>query len=524
MFSPHLAAIDLVIVGTYLVAMMALGLALARRNRNQEDFFLAGRSMTWPLVGFSLFATNISSSGLVGFAGDAYATGISVYNYEWTGSLILVFFALFILPSLLRSRVYTLPEFLELRYSRTIRLYLAVLSLFLAVVVGAASWLYSGSLVLSMVFPGTPIWALIAGLGVVTGVYAISGGLRAVMITDMVQGILLLGVSVLVAALATEAAGGWQAVMAATPPEKLSLIRPADDPGVPWIGLLTGLPLLGLYFMTTNQTVVQRALAAKSLKHGQWGALFCAFLKLFALFIIVMPGTAALVLYPDLPNADLVYPTLMFDLLPAGLLGLAVAGFLAALMSSLDSALSSSATIVTMDFVRLRWPALSGRALLHIGRATGVILLLFAILWAPQIARFESLFKYFQTVMSYATAPVVVLFMAGIFWPRANRVGAMATVVVGLAAAALIFVLREVAGVIEWHFLLVGPVVFAISGLAMVAGSLLSPAPDRAAIGPLLYHRGPDQQDERQRPRWQDPRLQAAAIAAAILVIVIAFR
>lgn len=521
MFSVNLATVDLLIIGAYLVAMMALGLVLARGNRNQEDFFLAGRSMSWPFVGFSLFATNFSSSGLVGYAGDAYATGISVYNYEWMGAIILIVFALFILPSLLRSRVYTLPEFLELRYGRAARLYLALLSLFLAVVVGAASMLYAGSLVLGMAFPGVSQGALIMGLAVVTGIYAISGGLRAVMITDLVQGILLLGASVLITLAAMEAAGGWQAVMAAAPPEKLSLIRPADDPGVPWTGLLTGLPLLGLYYWTTNQTVVQRALAAKSIEHGQWGALFCAFLKLFPLFIMVLPGTAALILYPDLPRADLVYPTLMFDLLPVGLLGLALAGFLAALMSSLDSNLSSSATLVTMDFVALRWPSLSGRALLRVGRVSGVFLLLLAILWAPQIARFESLYKYFQMVMSYAAGPVVVLFLAGIFWPRANRAGALATIVTGLAGAAIIFLAREVTGLIDWHFLAVGPAVFALCAVAMLAGSLASPPPDRAAIEPLLFTRSPPRP---ARPAAQDPRWQAAAITAAILAIIAAFR
>jgi SSS family solute:Na+ symporter len=521
MFSGRLATIDLAIVGLYLVAMMVLGLALARSNRDQEDFFLAGRSMTWPLVGFSLLATNFSSSGLIGFAGDAYATGISVYNYEWMAALVLIVFALFILPSLLRSRVYTLPEFLELRYSRGIRLYLAALQLFLGVVLGAGSMLYAGSLVLTMVFAGVPVWALIAGLGAVTGIYAISGGLRAVMITDLVQGILLIGASLLIAIFAFDAAGGWQAVMAAAPPEKLSLVRPADDPGVPWTGLLTGLPLLGLYYWTTNQTVVQRALAARSIEQGQWGALFCAFLKLFPLFIMVLPGTAALVLYPDLPRADLVYPTLMFDLLPAGLLGLALAGFLAALMSSLDSSLSSSATLVTMDFVRLRWPQLSGRALLRIGRIASVLLLLFAILWAPQIARFDSLFKYIQMIMSYAAGPVVLLFLAGIFWPRANRAGAAAAVVTGLAAAAIIFVAREVTGSIDWHFLAVGPAVFVASAVAMVAASLATPPPDRATIAPLLFTAHPFCP---QRPAWQDPRWQAVGIVAMLVVIVIAFR
>jgi len=520
-FSGRLASVDLLILAVYLAAMMALGLALARGNRDQEDFFLAGRSMRWPFVGFSLLATNFSSTGLIGLAGDAYATGISVYNYEWMAALVLIVFALFLLPSLLRARVYTLPEFLELRYSRAIRLYLAVLQLLLSVVVGAASVLYAGSLVLTMIFPGVPAWVLIAGLGAVTGVYAISGGLRAVMITDLVQGILLMAVSVLITILAMQAAGGWQAVLDAAPPEKLSLILPADDPGVPWTGLVTGLPLLGLYFWTTSQTAVQRALAAKSMAHGQWGALFCAFLKLSPLFIMVLPGTAALVLYPDLPRADLVYPMLMFDLLPAGLLGLALAGFLAALMSSLDSELSSSATLVTMDFVRLRWPQLSGRALLRTGRITSLVLLLCAISWAPQIARFDSLFKYFQTIISYAAGPVVLLFLAGIFWPRANRAGAAAAVIAGMAAAAIIFAAKEVTGLIDWHFLLVGPAVFVVSAIAMVAASLATPPPDRAAIAPLLFTRDPPRPG---RPAWQDPRWQAIGILATTAAIVVTFR
>ena len=334
-----LGAVDLGLIAAYFVGSIALGIWFGRRHETAEDFFLAGRGMLWPVIGISLFASNISSSTLVGLAGDAYATGISVYNYEWMAAVVLVVFAIFFLPFLLRARVYTMPEFLARRFSGSARTYFALLTLFLNIVVDTAGGLYAGALMLGMIFPGIDLWVVVAVLAVAAGIYTAFGGLAAVMYTDVIQAALLILGSVLISLFAYQAIGGWDAVVAAVPAEKLSLIRPPGDPGVPWPGLLSGVFLLGFYFWCTNQFMVQRVLSARSLDHGRWGVLFAGLLKLPVLFIMVLPGSFALLLYPGLERPDLVYPTLLFDLLPVGVLGLVIAGFIAALMSQIDAQL-----------------------------------------------------------------------------------------------------------------------------------------------------------------------------------------
>ena len=240
----------------------------------------------------------------------------------------------------------------------------------------------------------------------------------------------------------------------------LSLIRPLDEPGVPWLGLFTGLPLLGFYFWCTNQFMVQRVLSAKNLQHGRLGSLFAGLLKLPVLFIMVLPGTFAILLFPDLPKADLVYPTLMFELLPVGLLGLVMAGFIAALMSQIDSTLNSASTLVTMDFVAKAKPQLSQKQLMVVGRWITFIFMVLAVLWAPQIERFGSLFKYLQKVLSYTVPPVVAMFLVGIFWKRANAQGAFFSLVIGVVLGAICFYMNDIAGITSVHFLYVAPILF----------------------------------------------------------------
>ena len=285
-----LSAIDMGLVVIYFIFMIGLGLYFAGRNEDAQDYFLAGRRMTWPIVGFSLFASQVSSTSLIGLAGDAYSTGISVYNYEWMSAILLVFFALFLLPLYLKSQVYTMPEYLERRYDGKSRTYFAVLTLFLNIVLDTAGSLYAGALVLKLVFPDIPIWQTITVLAFLAGAYTIMGGLSAVMITDTIQAVLMILASLTISVLAVHYAGGWSSITAAVEPNMLSLIRPLDDPGMPWLGMLLGVPLLGFYFWCTNQFMVQRVLGAKDTMHGRRGAIFAGFLKLPVLFLMVIPG------------------------------------------------------------------------------------------------------------------------------------------------------------------------------------------------------------------------------------------
>lgn len=518
-----LHTIDMVIIGLYMLFVVWLGLRLGQKHDTAEDYFLAGRSMIWPFVGISLFASNISSTTLIGLAGDAYHTGISVFNYEWMATFVLVFFAIFFLPFLLRSKVYTMPEFLSKRYDNRARTYFSLLTLFLNIVVDTAASLYAGALVLKLIFPDVPLWQTILILAVVAGVYTIAGGLAAVIYTDAIQTVLLMIGAVTVTVLAVGKIGSWDAVHAVVPDDMISLIRPHGDAGVPWTGLITGVPLLGFYFWCTNQFMVQRVLSAKDLNHGRWGSLFAGLLKLPVLFVMVLPGTMAIVLYPDLPNPDLVYPTLLMDLLPVGLLGLVLAGFIAALMSQIDSTLNSASTLITMDFIAQKKPDLDNHQLMVAGRWVTFGFMLLAALWAPQIQEFGSLFKYLQKVLSYAVPPVVALFLVGIFWKRANSHGAFLTLTVGVGAGVFLFIANEIVGWVDLHFLFVAPLLFLLSVVVLVAGSLSSapPPPEKAedyTWSMEFYHA--ETRDLAGVPWYQNYRVLSVGLVILTLVIV----
>jgi SSS family solute:Na+ symporter len=522
-----ISTLDIGIVLAYFVGMIVLGMVLARRSKGAEDYFLAGRNMVWPFIGLSLFASNISSTTLVGLSGDAYATGISVYNYERMAAVILVVFAVVFLPIILRRQVFTMPEFLAGRYDGRIRTYFSLLTLFLSVVVETAGSLFAGAIVIQLALPGVPLWQIMTVLALIAGFYTVTGGLAAVMITDAVQAVLLLLGSAVITWIALDQIGGWNVLMEEVGSEKLSLIRPIGDAGVPWLGLMTGVPILGFYYWATNQAIVQRALSAKSVDHGRWGAIFAGALKLPPLFIMVLPGSMAILLYPELENANQVYPTMMFDLLPAGLLGLTLAGFLAAIMSQIDSALNSASTLVTMDFIRRAKPNLSSRQLMHIGRIVMVGFLVFAIVWAPIIANFRSIFAYIQTMFSYAVPPIVALFVLGVFWRRANASGGAACMVVGLALGIGGFLAIEVFGLFSLHFLYMAPLLFLACCIALVLGSLRAPPPDPSTVDEYIWSPSlfaAESAELAAKPAWQNYRYQALTLLLVTTAIVVAFR
>ncbi|GAB4182969.1 MAG: sodium:solute symporter [Wenzhouxiangellaceae bacterium] len=526
----NLSTLDSVIVLAYFAFVVYLGVRIGHGQKNTEDYFLAGRSMIWPFVGLSLYASNMTSTSLVGLSGDAYATGISVFNYEWMAVVVLVIFAVFFLPLYLSSRVYTMPEFLERRYDARSRYYFAAITLIGNIVIDTAGTLFAGAILISLIFPAMALWQIILLLSLVAGFYTILGGLKAVIYTDAVQVVLLLAGAVVVSVIAYQQVGGWEPVQAVTSPEMLSLIRPLDDPGMPWPALLFGVPLLGFYFWCTNQFMVQRILSAKNTDHGRWGVLFAAALKLPVIFIMVFPGTMARVLYPDLSQPDLVYPTMLFDLLPAGLLGLVVAGFIAAVMSSLDSTLNSASTLVTMDFVRPLKPQLDQQQLLRVGRWVTFVFMLLAAAWAPQIASFESLFKYLQGVLSYIAPPIVALFFLGVLWPRANAQGAFATLMVGL----LLSIIHISGRVLEaqWlpdlgHFLYVAPVLLVICLLTHVVVSLATTPPDAQRIAPYLWTRqlyAAESAQLRRQAWYQNYRILSVLLLIATAILVYRYR
>jgi solute:Na+ symporter, SSS family len=528
------STLDLVVVLVCAGGIVGLGLAVSRRTfgirtsrPKVEEYFLAARASRWPAIGLALFASNISPTAIVGLAGAAYVMGISVYDYEWSAGVILVFYCVFLLPFVLRSRAYTMPEFLERRYDGRARLYFAALNVFLNIFVDAAAALYCGALVCRLLLPGLPLWEIVAALAGAAGIYTLAGGLRAVIYTQALQAILLIAGAVTVSVAAFSRAGGWHAVMRHVDPAKLSLIRPVADPGVPWPGLVLGIPVLGLYYWCTNQYIVQQTLSARSIDDGRRGAIFAGLLKLSVLFLLVLPGTCAIVLFPHLRQSNLVYPALLLRLLPVGLLGLVAAGFVAATMASVAATLNSASTIVTMDLAKRIAPRLTDAGLVRIGRTTMVVVLLVAMLWAPLLPRFGTLWEYLQAMLAYAVPPIVALVMTGAFWRGANAAGAGAMLVLGTGCGMVLFIANVPLHMLHLHFLYVAPILLAIDVSILVAGSLLSRAP-RSALAAALVWTPEYYREETERLRsvtpWRNYRLQAAGLLVLTAIVVVIFR
>src|SRR6056300_1851975 len=324
-----LATLDIAVILIYLLGIVIYGISKSKRS-SSEDYFLGGRTMTWPIVGIALFSANISSSTLVGLASDAFQTNINVYNYEWYAVVVLIFFAIFFLPFYLRSGVYTMPEFLERRYDKKSRYYFSFITILGNVMVDTAAGLYVGSIVLKLLFPEVSSTIIIIILAIAAAAYTIPGGLNSVIQTEVIQAVLLIIGSCLLTFFAFEQlGGGWDAMMSqldnmlaagevnfgnrlaegkfipANSGEVFSLVRPNNDDFMPWWGLLTGVPLLGFYFWANNQFMVQRVLSAKDLNHGRWGALAAGLMKIPIIFIMIVPGVIAIVLFSDLDISSL---------------------------------------------------------------------------------------------------------------------------------------------------------------------------------------------------------------------------
>ncbi len=532
-----LAPLDLAIIVGYFAVVGIIGYVVAQRIESGEDLFLAGRTLAWGTIGFSLFASNISSTTLIGLAGDAYRTGIAVSNYEWMAGIVLVFIAVFFVPFFIRSGLTTIPEYLEKRFDVRSRKYFSGLTIFTSVIIDTAGGIYAGTLVIKTFFPD-----LILGMGpemdfyvtcfilaLIAGVYTAAGGLAAVVYTDILQAVILLVGSVFIAGITfAEFDFSWAQATAQLPEGHLSLMRPMGAEGLPWLGTLVGVPILGFYYWGLNQYIVQRILGARDLDNARWGAMLGGLLKLLPLFIMVLPGAFALQLYPDLGNPDQVFPTLVTDLLPVGIVGLVMAGLIAAIMSTIDSTLNSASTLITIDFVKPRWPDLTPQQVGTVGRVTTIILMLFAAVWAPQIREFPGLWSYIQSVLSYLVPPVVAVFLLGIFWPRTNGSGAFATLLGGHALSIAVFLCAQdgllfADAPIDLHFTIIAGILTALCLGMLVAFSLtLGPPPAEEEIDDLTWanrvlETGP------AMAWYKNYRVHAATVLALTAVMLVVF-
>jgi SSS family solute:Na+ symporter len=388
-----------------------------------------------------------------------------------------------------------------------------------------AGALYAGGVVISTIYPGVPLWQIIAGLALVAGIYTIFGGLSAVVITDAIQAVVLLLGASLVSFIAWQQIGSWEQVVQALPPDGTSLIQPATDDVLPWPGLL-GVFIIGFYFWCTNQVIVQRTLGARDENHGRWGALFGGLLKVPALFILIMPGMFAATLYPGLENPDNAFPLLAFDLMPVGLRGLIGAALIAAIMSSVDSTLNSASTIVTMDYVKTLRPDTDDRALTVIGRVTTGIFMIIATIWAPQIQNFPTLWSYLQSILGYIVPPVVAAFILGIFWRRANRHGAFWTLVTVGPLGVVLFIIIEALGVFEFQFLYSNILLTLLSFAVLIGVSLSTEEPAPEKIENTTWKPQDWENETRQLsdvPWYANYRILSSILVLVTLVIIIMF-
>ena len=438
---------DLIAFILFIVFVIGVSLWASRGQSTSEDYFLAGRNLSWWLIGFSLIASNISTEHFVGMAGRGYDLGLVIASYEWIAAVTLVLVGLWFLPKFLRLGIYTIPQFLEHRYDQGARTLMAVYMMLAYVFVALATVLYSGALALEAVFgiPTTPgIWLI----GMLAGVYTVIGGPRAVVWSDLIQGVALLLGGVLVTVLGFQEIGGWVAFTELAG-DKLHTVLPFNHPEMPWVAVfIGGLWIPNIFYWGLNQFITQRTLAAGSLADAQKGIFLAASIKLFIPFIIVFPGIMAAELYADqITIADQAYPIMIRELLPAGLSGIMFAALFGAVMSSLDSMLNSAATIFTLDlYQRYRAPDATPTQLVTIGRRATAVLVIVGCLWAPIVAAAGSVFEYIQMFWGFISPGIVAVFIFGLFTKSTPPIAANGALVLGIPVyGSLLWLLPRVA-------------------------------------------------------------------------------
>ena len=487
---------DLVVIAGYFLILLGIGYWAARREKNvSADYFLASRDVGWLAVGASLFASNIGSEHLVGLAGTGAASGLAVGHFEWLACFILLLLGWLFVPFYLRSGVYTMPEFLERRFNPASRWYFTWVSIVGYVLTKISVTLFAGGVVIRAV-TGWSVWTSAVVLIVVTGLYTIFGGLRAVIYTEVMQAVVLIVGSAALALVGLAAVGGWSGLEARVPADFFSMWKPTSHPDFPWTGIVFGAPILGVWYWCTDQHIVQRVLAARNVSEARRGTILAGFLKILPVFIFVLPGIIAAALYQDIRGgaADTAYPALVTRLLPAGFKGLVLAGMLAALMSSLASAFNSCSTLLTWDVYRKLRPDASEQRLVAVGRATTVILVVLGLLWIPFMKYISpQLYIYLQSVQAYIAPPIAACFLLGIMNPRLNGRGAMAALITGFVCGAgrlgLELGKAHLAGGTVWswiagiNFLHFAALLFVLCAAVLVATSLATPppAPERVA-------------------------------------------
>jgi len=526
----QLGTIDILFVVLYLLIIAGVSVWSIRKSKSSPSgYFLANRNLGWWVIGASILASNVGSEHIVGLAGTAAKSGLVMGHYELHSWIVLVLGWVFV-PFYMRSMVYTMPEFLERRFNAKARRLLSVIQLLSYVITKASVTIFAGALVFNS-FLGVDFWTGAIILVVVTGIYTVLGGLHTVMYTEAIQAIVLLFGSAVLLFIGLDKVGGWQAMIASIPKEKLNMFPPLSDPDFPWVGILLASPIVGLWYWCTDQHIVQRCLAGKNEKEARRGTIFAAYLKLLPFFIFLIPGLIAYGLSQqgklELTDANAAFPTLVKAIMPVGLRGLLAGGLLAALMSSLASVYNACSTLFTMDIYQKIKPAADDKELVRVGRiATGVVVLL-GMAWIPMMGRVsDTLYQYLQSVQSYLAPPIAAVFLLGVFFKRINATGAYTAMVVGFITGLLKLTLEmfksHFSGIVYQfatiNFLYFCILLFIFSMVLMVIVSLLTEKPPEQQIRGLTFATTVAQDKAASRASWNAKDVVLSLIVVAIII------
>ncbi|MDO9593478.1 MAG: sodium:solute symporter [Lutibacter sp.] len=525
-----LDALDWVSIGIYFLVLLGIVVWVVRkRQANTEDYFLAGRNIGWFVVGASIFASNIGSEHVVGLAGAGAGNKLPMLIYEIQAWVVLLLGWVF-LPFYARSGVFTMPEFLEKRFDARSRWILSVFSIIAYVLTKISVTIYAGGIVVSALL-GIDFWTGAIATVILTGIYTVIGGMRAVVYTETLQAIILVIGAGALTYIGLEHVGGWGSMKETLEPGYLNMWRSASDPEFPWPALFITSTIVGVWYWCTDQYIVQRTLTARNITEGRRGTIFGALLKLLPVFLFLVPGVIAVTLkmrgelHYDTP--DQAFPVLMSNLLPSGLRGLVAAGLLAALMSSLASVFNSVSTLFTVDIYQKLRPNTPQKKLVRTGQIATVIVVIIGIIWIPIMANISGvLYEYLQKVQSYIAPPIVAVFLMGIFHKRINGQGAFVTLVVGFIVGAFRIVLEltkdslDPKGLLfklgDMNFLTFGAWFFLFCIILTIIVSLLTKAPTEEKVENLTF--GTITEEERIKNKnsytWVD-------IAVSILVVAI---
>ncbi len=570
--------VDWIIVLAYFGIILGLAWRVMRqKQRTSTDYFLAGRNLGWLIIGASIFASNIGAEHLVGLAGTGATDGVAMAHYELHAWCLLVL-GWIMVPFYARSMVFTMPEFLERRFSPTARTVLSLISLVAYVLTKLAVGIFAGGIVFSVLLPEVhfmgfdSFWIGSFLVVIITGIYTVMGGLKAVAYTEAIQTFIFIIGSALVTYFGLKALGGWGELRHIAGSEMFNLWKPLVPEGIqgtwapvqevgrmawyfndnyPWIGMLFCAPIIGLWYWCTDQYIVQRVLGAPNERQARRGSISASFFKLLPVFLFIIPGIIAFalaksgripVLQQELfgaggelvrANAQKAFPLLVAYILPVGVRGIVVAGLLAALMSSLAGAFNASSTLFTMDFYSRLRPKVNQERLVHIGRVATGVMVLIGLLWIPVIRGGKGLYDYLQGVQAYLAPPIFVVFFFGIFMKRLNAKGCLAALVTGFSLGLfrlavdtpvkLIGGFSYAEGSFLWivnhiFFQYYSLMIFIVSIVVMIVVSYMTREPDYEKIRSLTFGTATDEDRSRTRLSWNWRDVLASAIILACIL------